>query len=443
MAMPHAGPSINHRRLLVDFGCHDLDGSTIPKLTSEFWLTSTARRWYIVPNVIREKASGFSSAGAAGANSGQSISLALQERIEAGDYRPGTRLPAERALAQEFGVDRSVVRAALLRLEEKSLIVREPGRRPWVRPDARRGAVSLSEQARRPALRTIAAVIPQHPVYQASAALLYGINLALRSEEEPFRLVVFDTHGDSDAENVLLEKRALDAVEQDRIDGVILWHRGGAETLPQLARLQDLGIALVFVDRFPSEMSADFVGVDNQASAAEAVQYLQKLGHRRIAHLTTTEQTSAVVQRQVGYRDALRAAGTTPRPEWIYQAAEVMSPDLAPAVRQFFGSPEPPTALFAMNDALAHLFIAAAEAAGHRVPADLSVIGFDDLERYSPRPALLTTLHQPFDRIGSRAVQLLARRLKSPEGFALPRQHVLLPTPLVVRSTCQPMGKEV
>ena len=118
-------------------------------------------------------------------------------------------------------------------------------------------------------------------------------------------------------------------------------------------------------------------------------------------------------------------------------------PNVRPAVRQFFEMTEPPTALFAMNDALAHYFIVEAEAAGGRVPDTISVIGFDDLERYSPRPALLTTIHQPFDRIGSRAAGLLIRRLKSPDPAALPSQHILLPTPLVVRSTCQPLGKEV
>jgi len=93
----------------------------------------------------------------------------------------------------------------------------------------------------------------------------------------------------------------------------------------------------------------------------------------------------------------------------------------------------------ALNDLLAYHFMAECEKRGRRVPEDISVIGFDDLEEHSARPPILTTLHQPFDKMGRRAAEMLLRRLSGPDALREPRRHVLLPAPLVVRSTCRPL----
>src|SRR5262249_43280907 len=85
-------------------------------------------------------------------------------------------------------------------------------------------------------------------------------------------------------------------------------------------------------------------------------------------------------------------------------------------------------------------FIAELEARGRRVPEAMSVIGFDDLERFSPRPALLTTVHQPFELIGRRAVELLVRRLAEPEPELAAREHLMLAPSLVIRATCRAVG---
>lgn len=365
----------------------------------------------------------------------QQLYLLLRQRIEQGQYPHGAWLPAERAIAQEFGVDRSAVRNALHQLEEQGMIVREPGRRPWVR----HGETARPPQVRA-ALGTLVAIVPQHPIYPASLAILHGINATLRSREAPYRLQIFDTH--EIGASAMLEKQALEDVLHENADGLILWHMGGAETLPQLLRLQERGMPFVLVDRYPPELDCDFVGVDNSAGIEEAVGYLHQLGHRRIAYLTTDEKTTAVLQRLAAYREVMQRGGIAPPDGWIHQLSEDSPSDMQAAFAQFFGLAEPPTAVLAMNDSLAHYFIVEVEARGKSVPGDVSVVGFDDLERHSPRPALLTTMHQPFDKIGRRAASLLLHRLSAPESAAAARQHILLPAPLVVRSTCRPLGQE-
>ena len=371
----------------------------------------------------------------------QQLFLALQERIEQGHYAPGSWLPTERALAHEFGLDRSAIRHALSQLEELTLIVRETGKRPWVR-GSRPARPATGGGTARPAnsgLRTIVAILPQHPLYPASLAIMHGINASLRSTEAPYRLQVIDTHGGSESRETSLEKQALDSVIREEIAGVVLWQLGGAETLPQLRELERRGIPVVFVDRFPPGPTCDFVGGDNHAGIEAAVEYLWSLGHRRIAHLTTDEPATAVLERLDAYGQAMLMAGLTPRPDWIVKIPHDETMNLSLACDHFFSLPEPPTAVVALNDALAYRFIAECQKRGKGVPEDVSVIGFDDVEQHSPRPALLTTVHQPFAKMGRRAADLLLRRLSESESPQEARQHVLLPTPLVKRSTCRPI----
>ena len=365
----------------------------------------------------------------------QQLVFALRERIEQGHYAPGSWLPTERALVQEFGLDRSAIRHALTQLQDLGLIVRETGKRPWVRGDRSDGAGRPVETG----LRTIVAILPQHPLYPASLAIMHGINAALRSTEAPFRLQVIDTHGGSQGREIAREKQALASVVSERIAGVILWHLGGVDTLPQLRELERLRIPVVFVDRFPPELSCDFVGGDNHAGVEAAVEYLHHIGHRRIAHLTTDEQSTAVLERQAAYAEALRTAGLAPRADWVFQVPQDNTSDVSPACDQWFALPEPPTAVFAMNDSLAYRFLAECQRRGKTVPEDVSLIGFDDLEQHSPRPALLTTLHQPFAKMGRRAADLLLQRLTRADAPPEARRHVLLPTPLIKRLTCRPL----
>ena len=279
-------------------------------------------------------------------------------------------------------------------------------------------------------------------MHPASLFILHGINTALRAGDAPYRLQVFDTNGDSDSAAVELEKHALDAVLNEDAAGVIIWHMGGESTLPQLRELEARGVPVIFIDRYPEGFRCDYLGVDNQSSVEEAIAYLRGLGHHRIAHLTTDEPTTAVLERRAAFIESMTAAGAPPNSEWLFvlvrKNLRYVKNEAAvrAAFDQFFNCVEPPTAVITMNDALAHYFIHEAESRGKSIPADFSIIGFDDVERHSPRPAMLTTLHQPFDKMGRRAALLLLERLANP-GRNPEKLHILMSAPLVIRSTCR------
>ena len=354
------------------------------------------------------------------------IFLVLQERIQNGVYAAGERLPTERTFAQEFSVDRYAIQRSLEQLHRQGLIIKERGRRPVVasNPSFRNGHATGSETS----LKTIAALLPHDAAYPAAVAVLTGVNAALRRLSAPYRVIPFDVR------LFEMEEDALREVEEQGYGGVIIWHSGEKATLNTICRQMRQGIPFVFVDRYPHGMNCDFVGVDNTTASTEAVNYLIKLGHTRIGFLTSTEETTAVMERRDGYLQALELAGITHHPDWI---AAVSSKDptlVGPAVEKLLNVSEPLTAVFALNDSKAHYFIAEIERRGLRVPEDISVVGFDDLERYSPRPALLTTMHQPFHSIGERAAHLLLNRMHDVQKQTT-FQHILLTPSLVIRST--------
>jgi len=251
-------------------------------------------------------------------------------------------------------------------------------------------------------------------------------------------LVFFDAFA-SGSSIVDGERQILGSILSDGIAGVILWHYGGPDTLDAVHTLRAAGVPIIFVDRYPDFPGAppcDYVGVDNRRGAREAVNYLIDMGHRRIAHLThrpeSPESTTITVRERLeGYREALWDHGLQVDPQLIcYSTGEVCD-------RVQAGGASAPTALFVVNDVSAHFFLEVAAERGLSVPGDISLIGFDDLDRYSHRSSALTTVYLPFEEVGERAAELLLRRLEYPPSPQEPVQHVLLSTSLVVRGTCR------
>ena len=364
----------------------------------------------------------------------------LAERIRQGGYLAGSRLPAERDLAAEFSLDRSIVRVALSELTQTGLIVREPGCRPRVSALAGSHPAERPPRRRQPGARqAIAVILPQHEADHGSREIVRGISHVLRSQEAPYRPLIFDTYLRS-ASCLALEQEACAAVAPEDLAGAIVWSTLEEAALDGWRSVQQQGHPVAFVDRYDDALLCDFVGIDNYAAAKDAVEYLLRLGHTRIAHLTGNEKTSTLRDRAAGYRAALQRAGLPASSEMVWPLpAETFPQCMDDFATWLLATPSPPTAVFAVNDPIAHTLIARLEARGKRVPDDLSVLGFDDDDMYSARPALLTTMRQPFERIGQRAAELLLRRLAPTPPAAF--QHVLFSALLVERSTCRSLEK--
>ena len=230
----------------------------------------------------------------------------------------------------------------------------------------------------------------------------------------------------------------VEALLEHRIAGVVFL--AFIARTPQLAEsLRRAEVPIVFLGL--SEDWGDSVGPQDAEGAKLAVQHLLGLGHRRIAYVRTPlVERSADRARYAGYRSAMRQAGAPAIAaiQWDPGAAEVrlgrrVTP-LAELLRSDGDTPAP-TALFVSNDIGAIAMMEACEAAGVRVPDELSIVGFDDIAIASLGRISLTTVAQPLEFQAETAVHLLLDRIAQPR---LRPRHVSVPVELRVRSSTAP-----
>jgi DNA-binding LacI/PurR family transcriptional regulator len=190
--------------------------------------------------------------------------------------------------------------------------------------------------------------------------------------------------------------------------------------------IHELDIAIPFaILQSPGETTGLVVGVDQIEGAALATRHLIELGHRVIQHVSGPVGYFEADARRQGYLDALAAAGL-PAPavlegDWSAEAGSRAAADLDPAA----------TAVFCANDQMALGLQSALAAAGRSVPGDVSVVGFDDLPEAAFFSPALTTVHQDFDLVGRRVVEVLAARLAGDEV----EERMLVAPWLVVRDS--------
>jgi LacI family transcriptional regulator len=216
-----------------------------------------------------------------------------------------------------------------------------------------------------------------------------------------------------------------------RIDGLIVM----APDIDASAAIRATAAALplVLIDAFAGIEGCDSVAIANQAGAYSVVRHLVRLGHRRVATITGPARNADARQRLEGYRAALKEAGVDVSRE-LEIPGNFTEPSGFEAVARLLTLHPRPTAVFAANDYMAIGVMGALSDAGLRVPEDIAVAGFDDIAMACYLNPALTTVHVDAYRLGERAVEKLVERLHPRRGHAA--QHEVLPTTLVVRSSC-------
>lgn len=213
-------------------------------------------------------------------------------------------------------------------------------------------------------------------------------------------------------------------------------------TLSHLSDLIDQGLHLVAFDR-PAQSSdrfaIDSVGVDNRQGTRLATKHLLALGHQRIGFVSGPIKVVSRLDRLGGYKTALAEAGLTLDPALIWESAraEYGDSEAVELGRQgahaLLTAPDPPTAIFAINDMYAFGVYAGARDLGLRIPEEISIVGFDDIVLCEVVEPSLTTIRQPIAEIAQVAVERLIARLQ--DECDEPPLHQFLPTQLIVRSS--------
>ncbi len=244
-------------------------------------------------------------------------------------------------------------------------------------------------------------------------------------------MFVAASHNDPEREMEIVE-----TFHRRRVDGIIV----AASRLSSRyrERLERIRVPIVVVNQHTDE-SPEFraVAFDEYGGARLAVGHLLSLGHRRIGYLGLGNRQRSNRLRLSGYRDALHEAGLTPGPAWAMVVPEA---DIREQGDTEVGRRALPalldagvTAIFCYNDRVAVGALLTCRARDLRVPEDLSIVGFDDIEftRWVSPP--LTTVRQPKLAMGHRAMALMLDLLEGREG-----EDVLLAPTLVVRKSTAP-----
>jgi len=200
---------------------------------------------------------------------------------------------------------------------------------------------------------------------------------------------------------------------------------------PHLRALTRNNVPFVLIDRSIAGYDGDLVQGDSVAGARRLTEHLIELGHRRIAMVTETDEVSTARDRFQGYRDALADAGIAFQPELVAETSAVDPRGGHEAAVHLLDLPEPPTAIFSVNNIAVVGVAEAARERGLEIPRDLALVCFDDIEHASRFHPFLTVMAQPAETFGTIATQLLLDRLAG--RVAERRRIVVLPADFIVR----------
>lgn len=226
------------------------------------------------------------------------------------------------------------------------------------------------------------------------------------------------------------ELAALEAIRGGAVDGV-LYTTATRNSLSLQAALRARA-PVVLVNRTLTQVPCDMVSTDNRAGAALGARHLLDGGRHRIAVIGGPQETSTAREREAGCRAALADAGR-PLDDGYCVRGEFSHAEGHAALLSLLDRPQPPDAVFCVNDVIALGALDAARSRGVRVPEDLWIVGFDDIEMASWEAFSLTTVRQPVAGMAATAVDYLLERIAGAAPAAF--RHARLPAELVVRGS--------
>jgi LacI family transcriptional regulator len=223
----------------------------------------------------------------------------------------------------------------------------------------------------------------------------------------------------------------ITTLRDKRVGGIIIAPTS-IETYKKIKEL-NLSVPVVFIGSKSDEKDINYVVIDNEKAGFIAAEYLISLGFSEIAYLCGSENSVANSDRLTGYNKAIESHNLD---SWIYnmKGSSFRRESGYRAASEAIKSGSLPQALICANDIVAISAIEAFENNGYDVPADISVMGFDDIAYAALHKINLTTVAQPKYEIGSLAAQIILDKVGNPSGIG---EKITLEPALVKRGTCK------
>lgn len=241
-------------------------------------------------------------------------------------------------------------------------------------------------------------------------------------------------------------QQVLRTLAERRIDGLLMFPPADQPSQEYLQELSNLRRPIVVIDQsFAGSEEYDFVGSQDFEGAVSATEHLISLGHRDIANLFH-RQSSTGRARLEGFQHAMAQAGIPVSGKWVRQLQSLSASEAYNHVRELLAMPQRPSAILCFNDLAALDAIKAAHDAGFKVPRDVSIAGFADLDISTRIHPALTTVAQSPEDIGQQAAERLVEQIeywaqnkrsakKTGATALLPPRHLRLPVRLEARES--------
>lgn len=228
----------------------------------------------------------------------------------------------------------------------------------------------------------------------------------------------------------------MDFFQDGRADGIILLDGYLPEKEIESLRGSDVEHLIIYACEWTDSLGIPSIRSDNRSGAMQAVQHLAQLGHKRIGHLTGPETNILTSVRRDGFFEAAAKHQLDARAEWQFPGDFSLQSGVD-AADAYLALKDRPTAVFASSDLMAMGFIGRVLDAGVNVPADLSVVGFDDIGLAAHFRPSLTTIRQNRHEIGRLSAETLLQRLQNPAAVD-PEARYMIPVQLVERNSSAP-----
>jgi LacI family transcriptional regulator len=276
--------------------------------------------------------------------------------------------------------------------------------------------------------RTIGLIVGDiaNPFYAETAKVIIQ-----EAQEYGYEIILLDTDYRGD-----YFEQCIKTLISKRVDGVMI----GSITRKneQINKLHDMGIPIMLYNRNLDCKSVHFVELDNEKASLLAIGHLYGLGHRRIAFISGPTQYSSFDSRLKGYYSGLREFSLEQDPQMVYKGRFEYKHILQFTSQLLILDPcERPTAFLVANDQMAIAVMEAVKRFGLRIPEDISVVGFDNIDISSNPFIGLTTVSQQKKQMALLAIRNLISIIddKSDRNHLV---NIILEPELIIRKTCGP-----
>jgi DNA-binding LacI/PurR family transcriptional regulator len=351
----------------------------------------------------------------------ENLKETLKRQIEMGELAQGEAVMAERKLADLFSISRESVRRGLRELIDEGYLKVVPAKGVFV---------DYRGTRQRPGSRTstLGYLFWGSPEGIFRAPFFEGLISGVEQETQGqgyHLMLAAQQNGDSGQPPPMVQQR--------KVDGVLL-EGAPIEIYHQIEKYVPVVVISNYYRRQNSdqERGGDMVGTDNLRTFVDMFGYLYDMGHRKIAFATPPIDHSAFYERFEGYQLALLKYGLPYRSEYVAFTPGLPEPESIIPLLQL---EDRPTAIMAANDMTAIQSLEAAKKMGMKVPEDLSVTGYDDVELAPTADPPLTTARVSTIDIGRLAVRRLVEKVENPD-----REEIvtMISGDIITRDSCAP-----